>query len=188
MKKFLVIILILTAFTFAFADEGAEQNQIILEQPVLITSGGQSPGALQMQVLAKMVKLNFVFEKLLGLDDFLPQDYNSVIIVVGASGKGLGAAGIDIDAEVARLKGLCVKAKENSISVVLVQLEGSSRRGPTTDLIVNELSEFANLFIVKENADEDGLFTDLSKEFEIPLEFFDKTSDIKAILLKLYQL
>jgi len=188
MKRLLTVFLILVSLTFAFAEEGVVQAEIKLEQPALITSGGQSPGALQMQVLAKSVKLNFTFEKLLKPEQFLPESFKSVIIVVGASGKGLGAAGIDVDAEIARLKGLCEIAVQNSITVVLVQLEGSARRGPSTDQILTDLAEYASLLIVKENANEDGLFTQLSETYNVPVEFFDKTSDIKQVLINLYSL
>src|SRR6056297_3567031 len=100
MKKILLFMLVglLTVFGFANTEE-----PLTFEEPVLITSGGQSPGALQMMVLAKTGGINYEFIK-----DVQPtaeniKPFNTVIIVVGASGKGLGAAGIDVEQEIERL-------------------------------------------------------------------------------------
>jgi len=177
MKKILILFLMVSLIFTAIAAE-----KIAFEQPILITSGGQSPGALQMKVLAKASKLDYVFEKTISAADFDSGNYKTLIVVIGASGKGLGAAGIDIDAEVARVESLCQKAKEDGVKVALFQIEGGSRRGTSTDLIIDTLAPYADAVFFKLDGNEDGKFTQLEADYPIYFESFEKTSNVKSIL------
>ncbi|MDK2950549.1 MAG: hypothetical protein PWQ77_214 [Kosmotogales bacterium] len=186
MKKVSVVFFALAIFFvgFVFAEE-----VFTLEQPAFITSAGQSPGALQMTVVCKMVKLDYTFEKLMTADDFDPQAYNCAIFVVGASGKGLGAAGIDIDEETARVVALAQKAKDNGLPIVLTHLEGAARRGASSDLLFNELSPFADALFIKEESDAaDQMFSNIAEEKEIPIFFFEKTADLKNVISEVFGL
>ncbi len=177
MKKVFVLFLMVILVFSAFAAE-----KVNFEQPIMITSGGQSPGALQMKVLAKSAKLDYAFEKTISADEFGAGNFKTLIIVIGASGKGLGAAGIDIDAEVARVEGLAAFAKENGIKVALFQLEGAARRGTSTDLIIDVLAPYADAVFFKADGNEDGKFTQLESDYPVFFESFEKTSDVKGIL------
>src|SRR6056297_103414 len=97
MKKIIVFLLIAFFAALGFSND---EEGLIFEEPVLITSGGQSPGALQMMVLAKTGGLDYEFEKDIQATAEDIEKFNTVIVVVGASGKGLGAAGIDVDTEI----------------------------------------------------------------------------------------
>lgn len=183
MKKILLILIISLLTVFGLANE---EKTIAFEEPVLITSGGQSPGALQMMVLAKTGGINYEFVK-----DIEPTAENlaafkTLIIVIGASGKGLGAAGIDVDTELERLVQLVNIAEEKEIKVILAQIEGATRRGSSSDKITDALTDFADYLLIKSDADEDGKFTSISEEKKIPIRFFEKTSDVKDILKALF--
>jgi len=186
MKKALILIFALAVFFtgFIFAEE-----TFTLEEPAFITSAGQSPGALQMTVVSKMAKLDYVFEKLMTAEDFDPEAYECVIFVIGASGKGLGAAGIDIDGELARVVALAQKAKDNEIPVVLTHLEGAARRGPSSDMLFDELSSYADALFIKEESDAaDQKFSTFAEENEIPIFFFEKTADLKDVIVEVFEL
>jgi len=174
---FAFLFLTLLAFSVGFSAEGLH-----FDAPLFITSGGQSPGALQMMVLAKAVKLEYVFEKILPAAEFDPSSFKSAMIVVGASGKGLGAAGIDVDQETERVLGIATLCQENGIPLILVQLEGAARRGPSSDIILDALAPFASALFVKADANEDAKFTTLGEEYEIPLVLFEKTTDMRDLL------
>src|SRR6056297_4085168 len=120
MKKILLFILmgLLTVFGFANTEE-----EIVFEEHVLITSGGQSPGALQMMVLAKTGGINYEFVKDVEPTVENVEPFNTVIIVVGASGKGLGAAGIDVDTEIEPLVQIAQTSKELGKKIILAQIE-----------------------------------------------------------------
>jgi len=179
MRRTLLIIglLILSITCFALQCE-----QVVFEQPVIVTSAGQSPGALQLTVVAKMAKIEHTFEKLLDADQFEAETYKTLIIVVGASGKGLGAAGIEIDAEFQRVVLLAQKAKEHGTKIILGNLEGESRRGTSSDEILLALAPYADALFAKVDANQDNLFTKISEERSIPLKLFEKTVDLVVVL------
>ena len=58
--------------------------------------------------------------------------YKTLIIVIGGSGKGLGAAGIDIPTEVKRVEEVIKKAREEGIFILGMHIGGMDRRGPTS--------------------------------------------------------
>jgi hypothetical protein len=181
MKK---IVLFLLVALFAFVAFAAEE--ITMEEPVLITSGGQSPGALQMMVLAKSGKIDYVFEKNVAADYADLANFKTIIIVAGASSKGLGAAGIDIDTEIARLEALVEAAKPNGTNVIIAQIEGSTRRGASSDLVIDTLIDSCDLLLIKNDANNDGKFSTISEEKEIPMLNFEKTSDARNVLKEIF--
>ncbi|MGC9320850.1 MAG: DUF6305 family protein [Kosmotogaceae bacterium] len=185
MKRLLIVFLIIGVVSVRFAADGTEQG-FILEEPVAVTSAGQSPGALQFTVVAKMIKLEYTFEKLLSVETVEISQFKTLVLVVGASGKGLGAANIDIEAEILRVKSLAEAANESGVKVVICNLEGESRRGASSDRIVTELAPFADAYFVKSDADQDGFFTSLSEEAGVPLATFEKTVDLKDVLAEYF--
>ena len=186
MKRLLITALLIVSFALlGFAAEGTEE-QFILGEPVAVTSAGQSPGALQFTVVAKMIKLEYTFEKLLSVETVDISQFKTLVLVVGASGKGLGAANIDIEAEILRVKSLAEAAEESGVKVVICNLEGESRRGPSSDRIVTELAPFADAYFVKSDADLDGFFTSFSEEAGVPLATFEKTIDLKDVLAEYF--
>jgi hypothetical protein len=182
MKKLILFLLVALFAVVAFAAE-----EITMEEPVLITSGGQSPGALQMMVLAKSGKLDYVFEKTVGADYADLGNFNTLIVVAGASSKGLGAAGIDIDIEMVRLEALVAAAKEAGMKVIIAQIEGGSRRGASSDRVVDVLSDSCDLLLIKNDGNEDGKFSTLSEEKGIDIIYFDKTSDVRNVLKDIFE-
>jgi hypothetical protein len=157
-------------------------DDLRLEGPFLVTSGGQSPGALQFTVIAKMVNIDYTFERLVKVGEVDISKFKTFVVVVGASGKGLGAAGIDIDVEINRVVELAKLAKANDLKIVICNLEGVSRRGVSSDRIVTALAPFASVYFIKTDANEDGFFTELSKEAGVPLATFDVTVGLKDVL------
>ncbi len=185
MKK--IIVLLLIAFLAAVGFAANEETDLLkFEEPVLITSGGQSPGALQMMVLAKTGKIEYSFVKDVEATTENVESFNTLIIVVGASGKGLGAAGIDVDTEIERLVNLVNISKELGKKIIVAQIEGATRRGPSSDKIADAVVDVADLLLIKQDADEDGKFSTISEQKDIPIMYFDKTSDARNILKELF--
>ncbi len=155
-------------------------------EPLMITSAGQSPGALQLTVIANMMELDYTFDKLLNSDYLNSSSYNTLIFVVGVSAKGLGAANISLDDEIKRVRRLAIEAKSAGKSVIVCNIEGASRRGPSSDLVVNTLSPYSDAYFVRSDANQDGFFTNLSEKYKVPLELFEKNIDIRDILIKFF--
>jgi hypothetical protein len=136
-----------------------------LAADVVLTPFGQSPDAMMVRVVLKKLGVDSRLEKVLEADGL--QDEQVLITVVAGSSKGLGEAGIDKDAEIARMKALVTAAKAKNMKVLVMHIGGKGRRGTLTDVFIVEAVPMADKLIVVEGGDFDGLFTDLAKTSNI---------------------
>jgi hypothetical protein len=153
----------------------AAQTTAAFEQPVLITSAGQSADAQLASVLAKKAGLQADLVKMAGPKDLA--GHKTLVLVLGASLKGLGAAGLDTAKEKARIQSLLDTAKSQSIPVLCLHLGGEARRGELTDAMVAEYLPASRAVLVVKSGDKDGLFSRICKDHKIPLTTVDKTLD-----------
>jgi hypothetical protein len=168
------------------------------ETPALITSCGQSPGPTTIKVVMQRLKLAYDIDPLatpatLQAKAQAGAPYKSLIIVMGASLKGMGAAGISIDDELNRAAGLIAEARKLGIKVIGAHVEGLKRRaqgasaGDTTDeQSIDAVAPNSNLLLVYKEGNVDGRFTTISKSKKIPLIEFEKMMDLVPALEKLY--
>jgi hypothetical protein len=126
---------------------------------VVLTPFGQSPDAMMVKVVLKKLGVEARLEKLLKADEL--QDEKVLITVVAGSSKGLGEAGIDKDAEIARMKAVAEAARAKGMKILVMHIGGKGRRGNLTDLFIVEAIPMADRLIVVEGGDYDGLFTQL---------------------------
>ena len=80
----------------------AASSAAALAADVVLTPFGQSPDAMMVKVVLKKLGVESRLEKILQADGL--QDEKVLITVVAGSSKGLGEAGIDKDAEIARMQ------------------------------------------------------------------------------------
>jgi hypothetical protein len=175
MKKIVAVITVIFALALVWAGDYP-----IFSGPLLITSAGQSAGAVQLKVLSTKAKIKFEYDGVAKAEKL--SSFKSVMIVVGASTKGLGAAGLDNDKEMARVQTILDKAKELGIPVILAHIEGASRRGATSDKLAELIAPYASLYIIVNSGNEDGKFNKLAEPKKTPIAFFDKVSAIQSIL------
>lgn len=133
-----------------------------LAADVVLTPFGQSPDAMMVRVVLKKLGVDGRLEKILKADGL--QDEKVLVTVVAGSSKGLGEAGIDKDAEIARMKSVVEAAKAKDMKVLVMHIGGKGRRGTLTDLFIEEAVPMADKLIVVEGGDYDGLFTKLAEE------------------------
>jgi len=169
----------LALLTVPSARAGTGENPVF-EPPLLITSAGQSPDVQLAVVLAKRAGIDYTLAKLATARDF--GGAKTLGIVVGASLKGLGAAGIDTAKEKERVKGLVTEAAKRGIPVLFLHLGGDQRRGELTDAMVAEYLPAAKMAVIVKSADYDGLFSGICKERGIPLVAVEKTADAAEVL------
>jgi len=168
--------------------------------PVLLTSCGQSPGPVKIQVFLKKLKMDHVYNLQATAKDLTAKKesgapFKSLIIVTGASLKGMGAAGVSINDEIARTKALIEEAKRQGIKVIAAHVEGMARRaqgaapGDNSDeQSIDAVCPASSLMIIRKDGNEDGRFTAISKAGgNIPLIEFEKNLDIEQILIDLFQ-
>lgn len=157
--------LIVTGTSFA-----GEENP-----PVLITSIGQSPDGRMINILAPRLEVSAAFEQLASPE--IVKNFKIVIAVVGGSSKGLGAAGIDKDEELARAKALIEEVKAQEIPFLVMHVGGEARRGALSDAFLDEVVPYADHLIIVESGNPDDYFTKMSQEYKIPLESVEKIAD-----------
>ena len=184
MKK-AVLSAAVTAFalvTFAAASrvDLGQAPRAKFEQPLLITSAGQNAEVQIAGILAKRAGLNYTLSKLAGPADL--RGVKTLVVVLGASLKGLGAAGLDMDKENDRVEALVTAAGKGGIPIICLHLGGEGRRGPQTDDIISRVLPHARLAIVVRSGDADGLFTRISRSARIELIEVDKTAEAQAPL------
>lgn len=186
MKKFLInCLLAMTIIAFASAVSAAEWGKQKFEAPVLVTSLGQSPDALMVKVLMKRNKIQFTHNNLAQKDAI--GQFKSVIMVVGFSGKGLGAAGISKGQELKRAKELLNEAKAKNVSVIMAHIGGRARMGPGSDGLVDLVAKNSDCLVYVTTPDIEHIFGNLIKKYNLPAKSATKISKTSRIFKELFQ-
>lgn len=159
----------------------AQAPAAFAEKPALLTSVGQSADIEMVKVLLNRGKVNHTADPLVTAAK-LPAGAKTLILAVGGSSKGLGAAGISTEAEVERAKSLIKRARELGMKIIAVHVGGEARRGTLSDAFISLCVPVSDYVIVVEGADKDGLFTNLAGQAKIPLVKVDKITTAGAPL------
>ncbi|MBT3227569.1 MAG: hypothetical protein HOD43_00780 [Candidatus Marinimicrobia bacterium] len=154
------------------------------EQPILITTAGQSADVLMVKVLAKKAGLDFTVDKLATSTSL--GKAKSLIIVTGGSTKGLGAAKIDKDDEISRVQTLITAAKKQNIPIVTMHIGGKARRGSLSDEFNSVASQAGSCLVVVEGGNEDGYFTKVAETNKVPLIMIKKIIEVKSVLTNIF--
>ena len=155
-----------------------------IEYPVLITSIGQSADVSMLDALMKKVGADYTFNATASADDVA--NYKTVIIACGASSKGLGAAGISQEDELARANAIAQTVKDNGITVIAAHLGGASRRGALSDQFNDIALGVANYVMVVEEGNDDGKFTDAATDKGVPITLLHSIADAITPLTELF--
>lgn len=162
-----------------------KQTEGIYEQPLLITSAGQNAEVQIAAVLAKRAGLNYTLSKQASAADLA--NMKTLVLVLGTSLKGLGAAGLDVNKERERVVGLIAAAQKTQIPLLCLHLGGEARRGQQTDDLAAEVLTQAKMLIVVKSGNSDGFFTKLCQSKNIPLIEVEKTADAQVPLQKAFK-
>ncbi len=175
----MVLALLLTP-SFGAGTRGSGGEGPALEAPLLLTSAGQSPDVQLAVVLAKRAGIDHTLAKMAVAKDL--EGMKTLGLVVGASLKGLGAAGVDTAKERDRVKALLAEAAARGVPVLFLHLGGEQRRGELTDAMVADYLPSAKMAVIVKSADHDGLFSKICRERGIPLVAVEKTADVAEVL------
>jgi hypothetical protein len=163
------------------------------QTPVFLTSCGQSPGAVTVNVFLRRLQMDYDLKETGTAKDLAAKPYKTLIIVTGSSLKGMGGAGVSIDDELSRAGALIAEAKKRGMTVIGAHVEGMERRaknaapGDNSDeMSIDAVCPKAQLLIVRKDGDEDGRFTTLGKKFNIPVTFYEKSLELNTVLKNLF--
>lgn len=154
--------------------KGALPNPIA-EQPVLLTSAGQSADVQMVKVLLDRAKIKYIISPVVKSEEM--KDIKSLILAVGGSSKGLGAAGIDAKEELERINAVISKAKELKLKIITMHIGGEARRGELSDKFINACVPVADYVIVVSEGNKDDLFTKLTEAGSIPMDIINKITE-----------
>ena len=152
-----------------------------LADPVLLTSLGQSLDALIVKTIFDEMKVRTDFLPLASAD--VVAGYEQVIISPGISYKGIGAAGMTVEAELERARSLVDVATENSIPIILMYLGGFLQGDAKSQLLLEILTPEADLMIVyKDCGGPMEYFRRIAEEKGIPLHVIENLGNLAAEL------
>jgi len=177
MKRTLSVVVILIFTLSAFS-----QNKF--EQPILITSAGQSADVKLVQLLAKRQAIDGGTVIMAKESDLA--GVKTLIIVPGFSSKGLGSAGISQEDEMNRVKELVKTAQAKNIPIIMVHIGGKARRGGQSDGFCELIAENCSAMIVVQQGNEDGFFTDIAQRKNIKITEVDRIGDAAVPLKELF--
>jgi len=155
-------------------------TEAFAEAPILVTSGGQSADYQMVGTLMGKVGMEYEIKNLATSADLGAA--KTLIVVVGGSSKGLGAAGIDADGELARLEELMTGAKAAGLSIIAMHTGGEARRGDLSDKFITPIFVKADYAIVVSSGDEDGLMSGICAGKGIPMDSIDSISKVATVL------
>ncbi|MDI6698186.1 MAG: DUF6305 family protein [Candidatus Saccharicenans sp.] len=185
--------------------------------PVLTTSAGQSPDVTTVNIILEEAGIGYdycdvptpeILADGVGLGDRESEPgfhaevhtdlnkfrkgtpFRSVILAIGASLKGMGASGLTVEAEEARLKKIIDYCQANKIFIIAVHIGGESKRGaPGSDneRMIEAVAPRANLLIVTRDGNKDGRFSKISAQKNIPLVEVNYALEIVDLMKKIFE-
>ena len=148
---------------------------------VLVTSIGQSADVSMLDALMKKVGAEYTFNATAPADEVA--NYGTLILACGASSKGLGAAGISQEDELARAQAIVDTCKDKGIVVIAAHLGGSARRGALSDQFNDLALTCADYLLgVEDGNAKDSKFTDAG----LPITLLSSIADAMVPLSELF--
>jgi len=173
MKK---ICCLLSVLLFLSGTLWAQQGAVgFADSPAVLTSVGQSADMEMIRVLLTRARVQFRADALVQANGLTAAD-KTLILVVGGSSKGLGAAGISAEDELRRSQALVSQARTLGMKIITVHVGGEARRGSLSDGFIRFAVPAADFVIAVSEGDKDGLFTSLTNEARIPYNKVDRIS------------
>jgi len=116
--------------------------------------------------------------------------YKAVIFAIGASLKGMGASGLTLESEEARLRKIIEYCKQKKIFVMAVHIGGESKRGPAgsdNERMIDAVAPLADYIVVTKDSNKDGRFTKLAAAKKIPLTEIEYALGLVDIIKQVLQ-
>ena len=152
----------------------------IAEKPILMTSAGQSADVQMLYAVAQKSGLEAEVRAVAEADQLDADAYKTLIIAVGGSSKGLGAA------EKVRVQKIIDKFKD-STTIIVAHIGGEARRGELSDGFIKAVLPYAQYIMVVKGGDNDGLFTQAAQSNGIPMDVCESISEVGSTLLKAFK-
>ena len=148
-----------------------EITEAIAEGPIILTSVGQSADVNVVQTLLKKCEIDSDLNATVTADDL--GSYKTLVLAIGGSSKGLGAAGVDENQELDRVKSVIAKAEEQGMTIIALHIGGSARRGTLSDKFIPDALAAADAAIIVSEGDSDSFMKGIVTENGVATAFID---------------
>ena len=148
-----------------------EITEAIAEGPISLTSVGQRANVNVVQTLLKKCEIDSDLNATVTADDL--GSYKTLVLAIGGSSKGLGAAGVDENQELDRVKSVIAKAEEQGMTIIALHIGGSARRGTLSDKFIPDALAAADAAIIVSEGDSDGFMKGIVTENGVATAFID---------------
>ncbi|HPV59347.1 MAG TPA: DUF6305 family protein, partial [Rectinema sp.] len=111
------------------------------------------------------------------------------MVIIGSSDKGLGASGITIDQEIARLQRIVKASKEMKLPIIAVLLEKDKRSNVATnpnERCIDTICPYAEWMIVVKDGNTDKRFDKIKEKYHIPLTIIDNAIDFTSLCKQVF--
>jgi hypothetical protein len=115
--------------------------------------------------------------------------FKTIIFAIGASLKGMGASGLTVETEEARLKKIIDFCKKNKIFIIAVHPGGEATRGQAgsdNERMIDVVAPFADYLIVTKDSNKDGRFTTITEKTKAPLTQVEYALGIVDVMKKVF--
>jgi len=182
MRTFTTIILTcLLSITFSSAEETQDTVKApAYGQPVLLTSVGQAADVLIMKGLSMRAGVNIRYYPQATADSL--NGIKTLLLVAGGSSKGLGAAKINPEIEIKRIKELIKGAEKAKIPIIIYHIGGEARRGVLSDPFNKLAAEAGEQLIVVAKGDKDEFFKKTAEKNKAVYTSIEKQIDVVRVL------
>ncbi|HEY9055288.1 MAG TPA: DUF6305 family protein [Rectinemataceae bacterium] len=169
------------------ASAAAETPKAFASPPALLTSVGQSADVEMVKVLFGRAKLAYSLDAAVKASALAASTAKTLVLAIGGSSKGLGAAGISVEAELERTKALIAEARKLGMKIIGIHVGGEARRGELSDKFIQAAVPACDFVIVVAEGNQDKLFDKLCGS-KIPLASVAKIAEagvpLAAVFLK----
>ncbi|MBN1476769.1 hypothetical protein JXA47_08450 [Candidatus Sumerlaeota bacterium] len=141
-------------------------DEMVFAAPALVTTVGRADGTI-VHVICRRAGIDSELIEEVQREDL--DGIGTLVVAMGGSTKGLGAAGVDADTEVERGEEVLAMASVADVPILGVHVGGTPRRGELSDEFCEVVAEAADALIVKAGGNEDGFFTEIAERRDIPL-------------------
>jgi hypothetical protein len=193
----------------ALADEATIP---VLAYPVITTTAGQSADIITLNILVEEAGVKYDYcdvptaamlaagvglgaaasapgfhvESYTDTDQYpAGTPFKTLMVVIGASLKGMGASGLTIQSEVDRTQEVLQYCKDNGIYVVAIHIGGQVARGAEdgdNEVMIDAVAPYADYIIVTAEGNYDGRFTEIAEDQGIPLTQIDYAMGLIDVL------
>ncbi len=183
-KIFLVVAIILFVPLMSISAEEPE-NEILLHEPFLVTSAGQSLDAYLVKAAFDKLGVKSDLETIAYADDL--EGFNQIIIVGGFSHKGIASAGLSFLDEIERVSQILEKAEEISMPIIFIYL-GTFFLGDSREVnLIEVITPLASQIIVYvECSGPLSYIYEVAEKNDIPVSHINDVNDLSEEFSRIF--